>query len=84
MLCIFLAALDQTVVTTSIVTIVRNLSDSSLFSWNRTAYSLSSNRFLHLIGITRKVAAPAVNPALWRFTPVTILPPPQQNPILEY
>ncbi|CAC19745.1 Membrane transporter [Schizosaccharomyces pombe] len=55
MLSIFLAALDQTVITTAIPTIVANLDGGSSYSWIGTAYSLAETSILPFCGIMSEV-----------------------------
>ncbi|EPY52968.1 membrane transporter [Schizosaccharomyces cryophilus OY26] len=55
MLCIFLAALDQTIITTAIPTIVNSFHDSSSSSWIGTAYSLAETAVLPFVGIMSEV-----------------------------
>ncbi|WBW73192.1 transmembrane transporter [Schizosaccharomyces osmophilus] len=55
MLCIFLAALDQTIITTAIPTIEKSFDDSSSYSWIGTAYSLAETAVLPLAGIMSEV-----------------------------
>ncbi|CAA92259.1 basic amino acid transmembrane transporter [Schizosaccharomyces pombe] len=55
MLSIFLSALDQTVITTAIPTIVANLDGGSSYSWIGTAYTLAQTSILPFCGIMSEV-----------------------------
>ncbi|KAF9052921.1 MFS general substrate transporter [Panaeolus papilionaceus] len=50
MACVFLAALDQTIVATALPTIVNDLGGANLYSWVGTAYLLSSATLSPLYG----------------------------------
>ena len=57
-MCIFLAALDQTIVSTALPRIVQDLGGTSLYAWVATSYLLASTVSLPVAGRLADIVAP--------------------------